>query len=500
MSLMRPRVLAALLIVIAVLRIASTFTTFSQTTDESMHVGGGLEVLQDHTYQLMLLNPPLPRIVMAVLPYVAGVRLPENKEFWVRTHAVFYNQLPYETNLALARAGNLIFFALAATCVWLLTVGPLGARGALIAILLFTTQPIILGYSGLATHEAAATAAVGVGMIAFSFWMARPNARYAAILGVAYGFGVLCKFSSLVYIPAVCGAILVARLIETRDSRRLRAVPLTILIVLAVSAFVVWLGYGFNIRPFINGVTDISRLDREGMPSYLFGRWTQQGWWYYFPVALVLKTTLPFLFLFFAGFVATSRNSTLRRIFMESAAASIAILVVAMRSRLDIGVRYVLPVFIPMTIAAGAATMALLESRRAITRWCTVGLLLLQVVSSIAAHPDYFPYFNILTGNDPSRYLVDSNLDWEQDALRLRKVVRHLRIETLWVRGISSIDYEALHFPPVQRYNTPYEVLHGWVAVGDSYYREGRAAGGWPQLEGMPFRRVGKSIRLYQLP
>jgi len=63
MSFVPPRVCAALLIVIAVLRIASTFTTFSQTTDEPMHVGGGLEVLQDHTYQLMLLNPPLPRIV-----------------------------------------------------------------------------------------------------------------------------------------------------------------------------------------------------------------------------------------------------------------------------------------------------------------------------------------------------------------------------------------------------------------------------------------------------
>jgi len=500
MSFVPPRVCAALLIVIAVLRIASTFTTFSQTTDEPMHVGGGLEVLQDHTYQLMLLNPPLPRIVMAIAPYAAGVRLPENRDFWVRTHAVFYNQLPYETNLALARAGNLIFFALAATCVWLLTFGSLGSRGALIAVLLFTTQPIMLGYSGLATHEAAATAAVGVGMIAFAFWMAKPDARYAAILGLAYGFGVLCKFSSLVYIPAVCGAILIARMLAGRDTRRLRAVPLTLLVVLVVSTFVVWLGYGFNIHPFLNGVTDIARIDREGMPSYLFGRWSRRGWWWYFPAALALKTTLPFLLLFLAGFVATSRNAVLRRVFIESAAASIAIVVVAMRSRLDIGVRYVLPVFVPMTIAAAAATMALLESRRAITRWCTVALLVLHTSSSIAAHPDYFPYFNILAGRDPSRYLVDSNLDWEQDALRLRRVVREMKIQSLSVRDISSIDYEALHFPPVQRYRSPHDVLHGRVAVGDSYYREGRAAGGWPQLRELPFRRVGTSIRLYDVP
>jgi hypothetical protein len=145
---------AVALVFVAMVRMAATFTTFSQTTDESMHVGGGLEVLQDHTYQLMILNPPLPRIVMAVPQYLAGVRLPADRDFYVRTHAVFYNQLRYETNLAMARSGNLLFFALAAYCVWILTRRFLDDDAALIAVFLFTTQPIVMGYPALATHEA----------------------------------------------------------------------------------------------------------------------------------------------------------------------------------------------------------------------------------------------------------------------------------------------------------------------------------------------------------
>src|SRR4051812_32507099 len=144
---------------------AATFTTFSETTDERMHVGAGLEILQDHSYQLMQLNPPLPRLLMALPQFIAGVRMPPGDR-WTRFHSVFNNQLPYKTNLALARGANLLFFILAAICVWIIARRVLEESAALLAVLLFTTQPIVLGYSALATHEAAGVAALGIALIA----------------------------------------------------------------------------------------------------------------------------------------------------------------------------------------------------------------------------------------------------------------------------------------------------------------------------------------------
>ena len=288
--------------------------------------------------------------------------------------------------------------------------------------------------------------------------------------------------------PAVCAAILLTRWVIDRQRPTIRQLLLTAVIVLVSSAALVWTGYGFNIRAFVTGVSEIARIDREGMNSYALGRWTTNGWWWYFPLSLGLKTTLPFLALFTAGFIVKPR-----RVFIEFTAASIAILMIASRSRLDIGVRYVLPVFIPMTIAVAAATLAMMQR----ARWIAITLILLHLGSSIAAHPDYFPYFNVIAGSDPSRFLIDSNLDWEQDALRLRHVVRELKIESLMVRDIGAIDYARLGFPHVERYYSPFTTLHGWVAIGDSYYREGLSQYGWPQLRGLPYRRVGKSIRLY---
>jgi 4-amino-4-deoxy-L-arabinose transferase-like glycosyltransferase len=483
---------AALLIAIGMLRMAATFRTFSATTDEATHVAAGLEIYQRHHYGLQMFNPPLPRLVMAAAPYMSGIRL-TGDDFVTLTHSVFYNQFSYERNLFLARLGNLVFFALAAAALWILTKREIGEDEALLAVLLFTTQPVILGYSALATHDAAGVAALAVALVAFSAWLRNPDWRRAILLAIAYGISVLCKFSSIPFVPAACAALYIVHVIVHKESRK---IPLTLLIVPPIAFLMVWIGYGFNIQPFYEGLRGIVALDRRGMSSYLFGEWRTTGWWWYFPAGVALKTTLPVLALFITGFFITRR----RALFLAYALAIVAILAITARSRLDIGMRYVLPIYIPLSIAAAMTAADLLRNPRAIIRRCTMALIALQIVISIAAHPDYFPYFNALAGPDPSRYLIDSNLDWEQDALRLRAVVRELKIERLAVRGASSVDYGALGFPPLDRFDDPHIPKHGWIAVGDSFYRMERNTGGWSWLRGQPFRRVGKSIRLFHVP
>jgi hypothetical protein len=55
---------------------------------------------------------------------------------------VFYSDDRYKTNLVLARAGNLVFFVLASMAVWLWARRMLYETRALIAVALFSLQPI----------------------------------------------------------------------------------------------------------------------------------------------------------------------------------------------------------------------------------------------------------------------------------------------------------------------------------------------------------------------
>jgi hypothetical protein len=117
MKRVRLATLAALLIAIGALRMATTFRVFSATNDEATHVGAGLELFQYHRHLLLRENPPLPRVVFSAAPWFGGMRYNPRGTFTDQIHSVFYDHGDYRTNLVLARAGTVVFFVIAAIAV-----------------------------------------------------------------------------------------------------------------------------------------------------------------------------------------------------------------------------------------------------------------------------------------------------------------------------------------------------------------------------------------------
>lgn len=467
--------LAALaLIALATVRIAMTWTVFSATADEPMHVSAGLQLVRHGQYTYHPLNPPLPRAILGLAPALGGMDFDAARPVPEQLTRVFHSRGRYAHNLVLARAGNLVFFWLAALAAWLWARRELGAAGGLIAMLLFTTQPMILGHSGLATLDMAMTAGVAVSLLAFSRWLEQPDAARAIAFGAAFGFAIACKLPCAVYVPAACLAIWLFR----RHGRW------TILLALPAAAFTLLLAYGFQLDWLITAVRESLAVDRQATFTYLFGRGGFTGWWWYFPAAVGLKTTLASLLLALIAAIAPRDR--------EALAAAAAILLVSMPTPLNVGVRYVLPVYVPLTIAAAAAVLALWQRRRIVA----VALLAWHTAASALAGHDHFSYFNELAARRPWLYLIDSNLDWGQDVLRLRDVVREKKIDHLGTRILGWHDLDALGFPP--HYALQHTVpTQGWVAVSEHYWS---SVGGIPWLKGRQYERVGKSIRLYYIP
>lgn len=527
----RPATLAALLIAFGVIRMATTFRIFSVTNDEPTHVGAGLELIEFHRYTLQSENPPLARLIFATAPWFGGMRFDPQGTFSDQIHSVFYGHGEYKANLFRARIGTIVFFVIAAVALFFAARDALGDSGALIATFLFTMEPIVLGYSALATHDGAAVAGLAVALFAFGRWLRRPDWQRALVFGAAFGFSVNCKFSSIVFVPVTCGVIAIVRLIHDRSLReRFGRAIATMIPAAAMTLFVIWAGYGFTVHTFAElqpwmdsypqsvqhllarigpsaplpapqffvGISAIHKTNKDGFQSFLCGEVRNNGWWWYFPFAVVLKTTIAALVLFIAGAWFAMRDAALRWTFVEWGLAAIAIVAVSMPSTLDVGIRYILPFYIPFAIAAAAGVVAMLRASRTAAA-VAIALLVLHLGASLLAHPDYFPYFNAFAGRDPSRYLADSNVDWGQDILRLRSVVRREKIPSLTVSLMGPADLSALGFPTIYPIDMNTR-SHGWIAISDHARQVMRAQGGLKWLPQQPTRRVGKSISLYFIP
>src|SRR5687768_2072712 len=150
----------AVLILLASIRIVSTYTVFGQTSDEPAHLGCGIEWLDKHVYRCEPQHPPLTRTMVALGPYLDGARFIGKDDMFMEGNAILYAESGtlYERRLTLSRAGNLPFFWLACGVVFLWGRRLLNGAGAVLAVLIFTMIPTALAHAGLATTDMGITA------------------------------------------------------------------------------------------------------------------------------------------------------------------------------------------------------------------------------------------------------------------------------------------------------------------------------------------------------
>ncbi|NCA10767.1 hypothetical protein EBR56_03000 [bacterium] len=167
--------------------------------------------------------------------------------------------------------------------------------------------------------------------------------------------------------------------------------------------------------------------------AFAVGQYSTHGWWWYFPLCLGVKNTIPGLLLVLWGSGAAVVALAMRPRTPHSiarVAPLVVVLVLApilLGSRLNIGERHCLPLYPPLLVLAGAAWPA----RGAACRLVIGGLLAWHAGEAIARWPATLAYFNqVVPRGREHEWLVDSNLDWGQDLPRLAAwLAEHRRID-----------------------------------------------------------------------
>ena len=483
---------------------------YGPTNDEAAHIAGGYDMLHGIP-GFDIEHPPLARVFFAwPLRNVPSPKVHDMFSF--RRGGALLASGDYLTNLVNVRRGNLVFLAamLIAAFVW--TRREFGDVAALTALLLVSTLPPILAHASIATTDLAVTATLPVALLALMVWLERPSVFRTILLAVAIGAGLLSKFS----FPVFFGMALLILLPGRVTKAHLRPAAIAV----GLSALIVWGGYRFSFGTlglahprgvemahlgaydwiadvpvpaplFFGGLLDVKLHNDRGHDAYLFGRWTREGRWYYFPVLLLFDTPIAFLILAAAGAVMLIRTPR-----WYLALLPLAVLVPAIVSRMNLGIRHVMPMYPLLAILAGYAAVTI---RR---HWVVVLLVAWQLVTTTLAHPDYLGWTNELRLLHPDPIALDSNLDWGQDALPLARKCRELGVQRIGLMIATMGDLDRMGMPP--RYALdPMTPAHGWVAVSIDPLLHSRAENpaNFAWLSRATRRiRVGRAVMLYEMP
>lgn len=475
----------------------------SPAADEPIHIAAGyrLWLTGDSIDQT---HPPLAKLALAVPLLAQGADpIVEPPTGEVLQRFLLENRLPRARLLGSTRAVAVLFSLalLVVSFVWSRRLW--GREGALLTLAALALCPLLLADAPIAGNDVACALTFVLALATFSRYLRAPSGRTLALFALCFAAAQATKFSAILLVPICAALYLGQRFLDRRAAAAAAAAPPTpplgralrdAAIVALASALFIWAVYGFEVASLAGdrelalhprataaraAITGVPAWLRElGIPAYsffkgfalqsfhaanqstwtggynhqfLFGDNSPDGWWYYFPLALAVKTPLAFFALLGWAAVVLRRRP-------EGApppAGELVLLILpallwlgtCMLLTINIGIRYLLPMIPLLAILIGALGPAI--AGRRIPTAVAVALLAWQALGTARSYPHVHAHFNELAGATAGgwRYLNNSSIDWGQDLPALTRYLADNQIEAPYLDYFGGIDPHSWGLP-----------------------------------------------------
>ena len=490
----------------------------SITNDETAHIPAGYYHLVAEDFQLNTEHPPLVKMwaalpLLFIQPKEPIITEKTDADFAQRSAMVeqqfwFANQTQFLRIGFWTRLMMIPLAVLLGVVIFIFTRTISNSTAALIAVFTYSIEPTILAHGRVVHTDLAA--ALGYLLFFFALFQYHrfPTHRKAILLGVVTALALLTKYSMVILVPLLALYALALAWSYRRDSIRLKklmihAVAVTGIVILMINAVYFfrhdqmsdpdrgWLlstsqpysnaiyqgitALGHVIPTYyLFGVYKVAIHNHYGHPAFLLGKYSNDGWRYYFPVAFALKTTIPFLLLSVVALawgifqIVARRRITLLWLLIPF----LIYLGISVSGSINIGIRHFLPAFPFLFILGGMFLTEVIKSRqRTLGIALTVGLIGLMCVEAVRVFPNYTPYMNQLAAGPNWRYLSDSNVEWGDDVNSLAAYLKsrgETRVRAALSGGwitlpLYGIDYIGMAPPVKELVDTRY------VAIGASF-------------------------------
>ena len=453
----------------------------SATWDEAHHLFDGYTIWKLHDYTLNPEVPPLVKLTASVpllhmdldVPVNRGKPVPE-EAFLDGRRFVFGNG--GDRVLFPARMACMFFMLVLALLLYVVAGEMFGVGAGFFALALLVFDPNFLAHGALVTTDVGSACCFLAAVYTYYRYCRKPSWLRLLMAGIAAGLLLAAKFTGIFLFPM----LLLAVLLEWGLARNARILWQRILwqglgavaAVGVIAWIVLWSFYGFRYKAapegrdlnptltaylakmydqraahvlgiaaehrilpeaYLWGLENTKNTEFEDN-SYFWGRVYRHGNWEYFPVAFLVKSTLPFLILLCLSPLAWRWG--LQKKPRELGFLLIPVVVyfaISMSSDMDIGMRHLLPVYPFLYILIAGAAVTLMERNR---RWSVAlaALFCWQMVTSYRIAPAYMAYGNEAWGG-PSQvhhYLSDANTDWAQQLKAVKTYLDEGHISNCW--------------------------------------------------------------------
>lgn len=387
---------AALLIAAFVLQAFQSIRALSTVTDESIDVAAGYSYWTTRDARINFEHPVLIKLWLALPLLPLRLAVPTQDPSWGDRHETAFTKTflyrdpgKVERILLLARIPILLIGVLLAVFVRRWAAELWGPEAGLAALFLFVFDPNVIANSSLATMDLGLAAFTFVSMYYLWKWLEGGRRSDGLLAGVALGGALLSKYTALAFLPIVLAQCVAYRWAARAKGAPRRGAPLKQFLQLATAAAIVIIAvYAavFNWHPLLAAggehrtvtkalarmpLTDARRTQIVGLAQriwvpdvesyvkgaldqrnhliagnhiFVMGRRFARGVWYYYPLALLLKTPIPILLL------VLLRLSLRARLPVVAAEGFLVLPIVSMVilacfSTVDLGVRYLLPLY-----------------------------------------------------------------------------------------------------------------------------------------------------------
>lgn len=480
----------------------------SATFDEPLHMVGGYSYSAEGDFRLHPENGVLPqRWAGAALGRLAPTLPREGYDEAWRTSdiAALSDGFLYDVGndhralLATARRAAMLWSVALGIVVFAWAWTLWGAAGAFLALALHAISPTMLAHGALVTSDMSGALFVLLASWAWSRHLDRLTLGTLALSAVVAGLAAIAKFSAAVLPPLFVLmafwklVMLPSWTLQVGQPRELRGlgaragwIAVAALVHALVAALIIWAAFDFRFSPVGHDMPAMAQYYRlwsdalpnaglmrsslvamrewhvlpeayiygfgfvlrfaESRPAFLHGEFGSSGWWWFFPYAFAVKSTIAELVVVFATLglaVAAWRARQVERWewlrsnangVLPLIALAATYLALSLTSSLNIGHRHLLLLYPILFIAAGGIVVTGAARWR---RGLALAVIVVGALESFAVRPHYLAFFNASVGGPASgwRHLVDSSLDWGQDMPALVD----------WVRANRKQD-EALYY------------------------------------------------------